>query len=63
MNHALGIWCMVVTIFALRVQMYNFLKVPSGIFFNYVSVYPAVALTLQNQAVGAITLARVYAAG
>ena len=67
---------MLITNFDLPVQTYNYVKVPSGVSFNYVSVYPAVALTFKkliklkaatgnfkDLAVGAITLARVYAAG
>ena len=34
----LGIRCMLITIFVLLVQIYNCVKVPSGISFNYVSV-------------------------
>ena len=44
----LGIGCMLITIFALLVHIYNYVKVPSGASFNYVSVYPAVALTFKK---------------
>ena len=44
----LGIWCMLITIFVLLVQIYNYVRVPSGNSFNYVSAYPAVVLTFKK---------------
>ena len=44
----LGIWCMLITIFVLLVQIYNCVKVPSGISFNNASVCPAVVLTFKK---------------
>ena len=67
---------MLIIIFVLLVQIVNEVKIPSGNLFNCVSVFPAVVLTLEklinlkaatgnlkDLAVGAITVARVFAAG
>ena len=67
---------MVIVIFVSLLQIVNAVKNPSGNSLNYVSVFPAVALTLyklinlkaatgnlKDLAVGAITVARVLAAG
>ena len=67
---------MVIIICVSLLPIVNAMKNPSGISLNYVSVFPAVALTmdklinlkaatgnLKDLAVGAITVARVFAAG
>ena len=37
----LGMWCMLIKMFVLLVQLHYFVKIPSGVTYNYVSVYPA----------------------
>ena len=41
----LVIWCMLITIYVLLVQIHTEVKILSGKSFNYVSVFPAVVLT------------------
>ena len=44
----LEIWYMLITMFVLLVQIYNYVKIPSGKSFNYVSIFPAVVLTFKK---------------
>ena len=71
----MGISCISITLFVFLMQLYYYVKVPSGFVCNYTSAYQAAVLTIKkfiklkastgnvkDYAVGAITVARVFVA-